>query len=69
MYALRREAFMADPDILASSLVGPVLYQCPLLSQQDEILPLVTLTVLGLVESFRPHSPGGHNDMCMGIVS
>ena len=57
MFPLYFKAFMADLDVQAISLVGPILNRCPLLPPNGDVFPLVVLPVLPLTSSLLPITP------------
>ena len=68
-HTLDFKAFMADPFIQSVSFIGPVLYQCPLFTPNDDVLSVVMFPVFLLAEPLWPDSPSWNNDVNMGVVS
>ena len=59
---------MADLDVQSVSLVSSILYPCPLLPPDIDVLPFIVLSVLPLTEAILSNRPGGDDDVDMGVI-
>lgn len=67
--ALNFKAFMANSDIQPISLIGPVLYQCPLFTPDGDVFSVIMFPVFFLAETVRTNSPRWNDNVNVGVVS
>ena len=67
-FSLDLKALVADLDVQSVSLVSAILYLCPLLPPNIDVLPFIVLPVLPLTEAILSNRPGGDDNVDMGVI-